>query len=58
MFNSGLSVFNIFNRANFSPPLDNKDVFDSRGNSLANAGLITGTETPSRQIQFALKLIW
>jgi hypothetical protein len=50
--------FNIFNRANFSPPLDNKDIFDSSGNPIGNAGLITGTETPSRQIQFALKVIW
>jgi len=50
--------FNIFNRANFSPPLDNKDIFDSSGNPIGSAGLITGTETPSRQIQFALKVIW
>lgn len=50
--------FNIFNRANFSPPLDNRSVFDSSGNPIANAGLITSTQTPSRQIQFALKIIW
>jgi hypothetical protein len=50
--------FNIFNRANFSPPLDNRNIFDSTGNSVGSAGLITGTETPSRQIQFALKVNW
>jgi len=50
--------FNVFNRANFSPPLDNRNIFDSSGNSIGDAGLITGTETPSRQIQFALKMMW
>lgn len=50
--------FNVINRANFAPPLDNRNVFDSAGNPIGNAGLITSTQTPSRQIQFALKLIW
>ena len=50
--------FNIFNRANFAPPLDNRNVFDAGGNLIGNAGLITSTQTPSRQIQFALKIIW
>jgi len=50
--------FNILNRTNFAPPLDNRNVFDSRGHPIANAGLITATQTPSRQIQFALKVIW
>ncbi len=50
--------FNVFNRANFSPPLDNRNIFDAAGAAIANAGLITATQTPSRQIQFALKFIW
>jgi hypothetical protein len=50
--------FNLFNRANFAPPLDNRNIFDASGASTSNAGLITATQTPSRQIQFALKLIW
>jgi len=50
--------FNIANHTNFAPPLDNRNVFDSAGNPIGNAGLITSTQTPSRQIQFALKLIW
>lgn len=51
-------LFNIVNHTNFAPPLDNRNVFDSKGNPIGNAGLITSTQTPSRQIQFALKLIW
>jgi len=50
--------FNILNRTNFAPPLDNRNIFDSGGNPIANAGLITSTQTPSRQIQFAIKVIW
>jgi hypothetical protein len=50
--------FNILNHANFAPPLDNRNIFDSTGSPVANAGLITSTQTPSRQIQFAVKLIW
>jgi hypothetical protein len=50
--------FNAFNRANFAPPLEHKNIFDAGGAPLADAGLITSTQTPSRQIQFALKVIW
>ena len=50
--------FNIFNRANFVQPLDNSTVFDGSGNPISSAGLIDATQTPSRQIQFGLKLIW
>jgi hypothetical protein len=50
--------FNLFNRANFASPTDNLTVFDQARNSVPSAGLITSTQTPSRQIQFALKVIW
>ncbi len=50
--------FNLFNRANFAPPLDYRNIYDASGNPIASAGLITSTQTPSRQIQFALKVIW
>jgi hypothetical protein len=50
--------FNILNHPNFAPPLGNRNIFDSTGDRVANAGLITSTQTPSRQIQFAVKLIW
>jgi hypothetical protein len=51
-------IFNILNRANFSSPTDNLAVFDQNGQSIPSAGLLTSTQTTSRQIQFALKLIW
>jgi len=50
--------FNLFNRANFSSPTDNLTVFDQTGNRIPGAGLITSTQTPAREIQFALKVIW
>jgi len=50
--------FNAFNHPNFLPPLNNLNLFDAAGRSIANAGILDSTATPSRQIQFALKLIW
>jgi hypothetical protein len=50
--------FNVFNRANFASPTDNRTVFDPAGRLISSAGLITSTQTTSRQIQFALKLIY
>jgi hypothetical protein len=50
--------FNILNRANFASPTDNLAVFDQNGGPTQNAGRLTSTQTTSRQIQFALKLIW
>jgi hypothetical protein len=50
--------FNVLNHTNFAPPLDDRNIFDSNGNPIGNAGLITSTQTTSRQIQFALKAIW
>jgi hypothetical protein len=51
-------IFNAFNRANFLPPLDNLKLFDATGHSVSSAGLLGATATSSRQIQFAVKLIW
>ncbi|HVC90439.1 MAG TPA: hypothetical protein VND66_07450, partial [Acidobacteriaceae bacterium] len=48
-------LFNILNRANFNTP--NLVVFTPSGVS-PTAGVITGTSTTSRQIQFGLKLLW
>jgi hypothetical protein len=51
-------IFNLFNRANFSSPTANLTVFDQAGIPVSSAGLVTTTQTTSRQIQFAVKLIW
>ena len=55
-------AFNLLNRANFAPPLDNDNLFSQDGPNHASpvggAGSIDGTQTPSRQIQFGLKLIF
>jgi hypothetical protein len=48
-------AFNVFNHANFSYP--NQIVFSGNGYS-SSAGVITTTATTSRQIQFALKLMF
>ena len=50
--------FNLLNRANFASPTANLTVFDQAGTPVSGAGLITSTQTTSRQIQFALKVIW
>ena len=50
--------FNILNHPNFASPTDNLAVFDQNGQPVSSGGLITATQTTSRQIQFALKLIW
>jgi Carboxypeptidase regulatory-like domain len=48
-------LFNLLNRANFNTP--NLIVFTPSGLS-GTAGAITSTSTTSRQVQFALKLLW
>jgi hypothetical protein len=50
--------FNVFNRANFAPPLDNSSLFDESGNPVGGAGAVDQTSTAAREIQFALKLIF
>jgi hypothetical protein len=48
-------LFNLLNRANFNTP--NLVVFTPSGVS-PTAGVVTGTSTTSRQVQFAMKLLW
>lgn len=48
-------LFNMLNRANFNTP--NLIAFTPTGVS-GTAGAITSTSTTSRQVQFALKLLW
>jgi hypothetical protein len=58
-------IFNILNHPNFALPVepDNTDIFDSTGAPLnppdnGAAGVLKSTTTESREIQFALKVIW
>jgi hypothetical protein len=46
---------NVFNHANFASP---NPVTFSSNNYSSSAGVITGTSTTSRQIQFAMKLLF
>jgi hypothetical protein len=50
--------FNAFNHPNFAPPVGNLEAFDATGAPVPGFGQITSTQTPGREIQFALKLIW
>jgi len=51
-----VEIFNIFNHANFAPPLDNTNAFDGNLKPIGSFGQIDSTATPERQIQFAVKL--
>ena len=52
-------IFNAFNHANFAiPDVSNLTIFNSATARNPTAGQITKTSTPSRQIQFALRLIF
>jgi outer membrane receptor protein involved in Fe transport len=57
-FEFRVEFFNILNRANFADP--NRTVFSGTAGSVpvATAGLITSTITASRQIQFAMKVLF
>ena len=51
--------FNVLNHANFAPPnVNNLSPFDGMGNAVAGFGTLTATQSPERQIQFALKVTW
>ncbi|PYU28603.1 MAG: TonB-dependent receptor [Acidobacteria bacterium] len=50
-----VEAFNVFNRTNFAEP---NPVTFSGSNYSSSAGVITQTANPSRQIQFALKLLF
>ena len=54
----GSEFFDVLNHANFASPVDNSWSIDQNGKLTSSAGLITSTQTPQREIQFALKLIW
>lgn len=49
--------FNMLNHPNFALPGDT-DIFDSTGAPTGDGGVITATNTPSRETQFGLKILW
>ncbi len=51
-------MFNVLNRTNFAVPLARKTLFNANGTTVGGAGQLTATQTSSRQVQFALKVIW
>ena len=52
-------LFNVLNHSNFSPPNStNVQLFTSSLALIPSAGALTSTSTTSRQIQFALKIVW
>lgn len=59
-----IEMFNIFNHANFAPPLNHLAVFAPSSvdatvlTPVGGAGQLDSTVTNSRQIQFGLKVIW
>jgi Carboxypeptidase regulatory-like domain/TonB dependent receptor/TonB-dependent Receptor Plug Domain len=54
-----MEIFNILNHANFNPPTSNSQIFNGDGSTAGLApGLLDATSTTSRQVQFALKVIW
>ncbi|MBZ5661000.1 MAG: TonB-dependent receptor [Acidobacteriia bacterium] len=54
-----MEVFNILNHANFAiPPLGNDQILLPNGGLNPSAGQLTSTSTSSRQIQFAIKMMW
>jgi hypothetical protein len=50
--------FNIFNHPNLNAPLENKNVFDSKGSRLGSGGLIESSQGGPRNIQLAVRVIW
>ena len=53
-------IFNILNHPNFAPPTtpDNTDIFDATGAPTGVAGLLSRTTNTTREIQFAIKIIF
>ena len=49
--------FNVLNHTNLAVPSSGQ-IFNATGGLLSSAGVITSTDTTSRQIQFSLKVIW
>jgi len=53
-----VDFFNLFNHPNFAPPLSHQVIYGEKGDVVPGGGLIDTTQTPPRQVQVGLKLIW
>ncbi len=53
-----VEMFNVFNRANYGPPLTTQSIFNQNGSLAGAAGVLDQTSTDPREIQFGLKVIW
>ena len=54
-----MEIFNVLNRTNFAiPEVSNLTIFTDANTRNPTAGQLTKTSTPSRQIQFALRLVF
>ncbi len=57
-----IESFNALNHTNFAAPISANSsspvIFDSTGHLVPSAGVLTATQTPSREFQFGLKVIW
>jgi hypothetical protein len=52
-------AFNALNRTNFNPPTSTSvQLFTQILTPITSAGTLTSTSTASRQLQFALKILW
>jgi hypothetical protein len=52
-------VFNSLNHTNFAPPTSTSlQLFTQALAAISSAGNLTSTSTTSRQLQFALKVLW
>jgi len=53
-----VDFFNLFNHPNLAAPLSHQVIYGEKGNVVPGGGLIDTTQTPPRQIQAGIKLIW
>jgi Carboxypeptidase regulatory-like domain/TonB dependent receptor len=54
-----VEAFNVLNHTNLLPPTAaSAELFTQSLTSIASAGKLTATSTPSRQLQLALKVVW